>query len=90
MIYDYMKNNDIQMSTSEFKKHFLNLVDQVKSKHDSFIITKRKLLVAKVVPLEKNNTSDKKSYFGFLKGIVKINNDIVNNSFKFDFEMNND
>ncbi|MFP3012117.1 MAG: type II toxin-antitoxin system prevent-host-death family antitoxin, partial [Rickettsia sp.] len=32
--------------------HFLNLVDQVKSKHNSFIITKRKLPVAKVVPLD--------------------------------------
>ncbi|WP_342226206.1 type II toxin-antitoxin system Phd/YefM family antitoxin [Rickettsia endosymbiont of Urophora cardui] len=41
-----MKNNNIQISASEFKKHFLNLVDQVKNKHDSFIITKRNLPIA--------------------------------------------
>lgn len=85
-----MKNNNIQISASEFKKHFLNLVDQVKNKHDSFIITKRKLPIAKVVPLQDSNKDSKKSYFGFLKGTVKINDDIVNCSFESDWEVNND
>lgn len=85
-----MKNNNVQISATEFKKHFLNLVDQVKSKHNSFIITKRKLPVAKVVPLEIDNKQNKKSYFGFLKGTVKINNDLINFSCESDWERNND
>lgn len=73
-----MKNYDVQISASEFKKHFLNLVDQVKNKHNCFIITKRKLPIARVVPLQEMDEENKKSYFGFLKGTVKINDDIVN------------
>lgn len=85
-----MKDNNILISATEFKKHFLNLVDQIKSKHDSFIITKRKLPVARVVPLEVDDKENRKSYFGFLKGTVKINNDIINYSCEADWEVNND
>lgn len=85
-----MKNNNVQISASEFKKHFLSLVDQVKVKHDSFIITKRKLPIAKVVPLLEDNKDIRKSYFSFLKGTVRINDDIVNCSFESDWEANHD
>ncbi|HJD57662.1 MAG: type II toxin-antitoxin system Phd/YefM family antitoxin [Rickettsia sp.] len=85
-----MKNSNVQISATEFKKHFLNLVDQVKSKHNSFIITKRKLPVAKVVPLDTYTKENKKSYFGCLRGTVKINDDIVNFSCESDWEVNND
>ena len=85
-----MKNSNVQISATEFKKHFLNLVDQVKSKHNSFIITKRKLPVAKVVPLEIDTKENKKSYFGCLRGTVKINDDIINSSCESDWEVNND
>ena len=82
-----MKNRNTQISASEFKKHFLSLVDDVKNKHSSFTITKRKIPIAQVIPLENANT-EKKSYFGFLKGNIKINDDIVNSSFEDEWEAN--
>jgi len=85
-----MKKNDTLVSASEFKKHFLNLVDEVKNNKSSFVITKRKVPIAKVIPLE-NNTNDKiKSYFGFMKGIAQIKDDIVNYSSESDWEVNHD
>ncbi|WP_425362535.1 type II toxin-antitoxin system Phd/YefM family antitoxin [Candidatus Tisiphia endosymbiont of Hybos culiciformis] len=85
-----MKNNINQISASEFKKDFLKLVDEVKNKHSSFTITKRKVPVARVVPLENNNVKDTKSYFGCMKGTIKIKGDIVNYSSELDWEVNND
>jgi prevent-host-death family protein len=84
-----MKKPENTISASEFKKHFLGLVDEVNKKHTSFIITKRKVPVAKVVPLE-DKMIDKKSYFGSMKGTVKINDDIVNYSSELDWDVNND
>ena len=63
------------------------LVDEVKNKHSSFVITKRKVPIAKVVPLD-DKGEKKKSYFGFLRGSIKINDDIVNTSFEDDWEVN--
>ena len=85
-----MKNDNTQISASEFKKHFLNLVDEVKNKHSSFVITKRKVPIAMVVPLETVTLDNAKSYFGFMKGTAKINGDIVNYSSAADWEANND
>ncbi len=82
-----MKKPTNQISASEFKKHFLSLVDEVKTKHSSFVITKRKIPVAKMVPLD-NDNKNKKSYFGYMKGTVKINDDIVNYSSESDWEVN--
>jgi len=56
------------------------LVDEVNKKHSSFIITKRRIPIARVVPLENNFTKAPKSYFGFMKGTAKIKEDIVNYS----------
>jgi antitoxin (DNA-binding transcriptional repressor) of toxin-antitoxin stability system len=66
-----------QISASEFKKHFLQLVDEVASKRISFTITKRKTAIAQVTPLN-NETKNQDTYFGFLKGTIKIKGDIVN------------
>lgn len=85
-----MKNDNAQISASEFKKHFLNLVDEVKNKHSSFVITKRKIPIAMVVPLETATLDNTKSYFGFMKNTAKINGDIVNYSSAADWEVNND
>ena len=85
-----MKNNDVQVSASEFKKHFLSLVDQVKNNNNSFIITKRKIPIARVVPLNTNIIEEQKSLFGFMKGRAKINGDIINYSSEKDWEVNND
>ncbi len=38
-----------EISASDFKKHFLSLEDEVKNKHSSFVITKRKIPIARVV-----------------------------------------
>lgn len=79
--------NNYQVSASEFKKHFLSLVDEVKKKHSSFIITKRKIPVARVVPLEKDVIKAPKSYFGCMKGTAKIKEDIINYSSASDWEV---
>ena len=53
--------NHHQLSASEFKKHALSLTDQVKKKHSSFTITKRRIPIASVVLLEKDaNTAPKR------------------------------
>ena len=79
-----------EISASDFKKHFLSLVDEVKNKHSSFVITKRKIPIAKVVPLENQINEKEKSLFGCMKGKVKINGDIVNSNTSDDWEINND
>ena len=76
-----------EISASEFKKYFLRLVDEVKNKHSSFVITKRKVPIAQVVPLDEKGEK-KKSYFGFLRGSIKINDDIVNTTFEDEWEVN--
>ncbi len=82
-----MSNARKEISASDFKKYFLSLVDEVKNKHSSFVITKRKVPIAKVVPLDEV-FEKKKSYFGFLKGSIKINDDIVNTTFEDEWEVN--
>jgi antitoxin (DNA-binding transcriptional repressor) of toxin-antitoxin stability system len=83
-----MQNQKL-ISATEFKKHFLQLVDEVTNKKTSFTITKRKIPVALVTPL--NNEEKKvKSYFGFMRGTTKIRDDIVNCSFESDWEINNE
>lgn len=85
-----MKENQTQVSASEFKKHFLKLVDDVNNNHNSFIITKRKIPVAKVVPMDADNSIKLKSLFGCMKGSIKINDDIVSYSNESDWEINNE
>jgi prevent-host-death family protein len=82
-----MSNAKNEISASDFKKYFLSLVDEVKNKHTSFVITKRKVPIAKVVPLD-DKSEKMKSYFGFLKGSIKINDDIVNTTFEDEWEIN--
>ncbi len=85
-----MKENNNEISATEFKKHFLSLVDDVKNNHLSFVITKRKLPVAKIVPLDLNKVEISKNYFGCMKGTIKIKDDIVNYSSEQDWDVNND
>ena len=82
-------NMQKQISATDFKKHFLQLVDEVKNKKTGFTITKRKMPVAQIVPLD-NNIKTEKSYFGFMKGTTKIKGDIVNCSFESEWEINNE
>ena len=84
-------NNTVEISASEFKKHSLGLFDKVKNDHSSFTITKRKIPIAKVIPLnEGDNKGELQSCFGLLKGMVKVNSDIVNESFEDIWESNDE
>jgi antitoxin (DNA-binding transcriptional repressor) of toxin-antitoxin stability system len=87
MIKDMENNN--QISASDLKKPFLSLVDEVKNKPSSFIITKRTISIAKITPLVKDSTKGPRNYFGFMKGTAKIKDDIVNYSSELDWEVCN-
>lgn len=57
----------------QFKARCLAIMDEVASKRESVIITKRGKPVAKLVPVEKQ----KDEIFGFLKGKVTVLGDVV-------------
>jgi prevent-host-death family protein len=60
-----------------FKARCLAIMDEVASKRESVVITKRGKPVAKLVPVEK----EKDDIFGFFKGKGKILGDIVSPAF---------
>jgi prevent-host-death family protein len=66
-----------KMAAGEFKVHCLAVMDEVQSKRQSVLITKRGKPVAKLVPVEQ----EKDDIFGFYKGKIKINGDIVSPAF---------
>jgi prevent-host-death family protein len=61
------------MPAGLFKIHCLKVMDEVASKREAVVITKRGKPVAKLVPLSK----EKDDIFGFLKGKGKVLGDIV-------------
>ncbi len=61
------------MAAGAFKVHCLAVMDEVQSKREAVLITKRGKPVAKLVPIEKQ----KDDIFGFFKGKVTIHGDIV-------------
>jgi len=61
------------IAAGEFKTHCLKLMDEVKEKHTSVVITKRGKPVAKLVPVDESPVP----LFGFLKGRARIKGDIV-------------
>jgi prevent-host-death family protein len=61
------------MASGAFKVHCLAVMDEVQSKREAVLITKRGKPVAKLVPIEKQ----KDDIFGFFKGKVTIHGDIV-------------
>ena len=68
-----------KMAAGEFKVHCLRVMDEVQSKRQAVLITKRGKPVAKLVPVEK----EKDDIFGFLKGKgkIEIKGDIVSPAF---------
>lgn len=70
-----MKTKTIPAGT--FKARCLAIMDEVASKREPVIITKRGKPVAKLVPVEK----EKDDIFGFFKGKGKILGDIVSPAF---------
>jgi prevent-host-death family protein len=61
------------MAAGAFKVHCLKVMDEVQSKRQAVLITKRGKPVAKLVPVEKE-TDD---IFGFFKGKGTITGDVV-------------
>jgi prevent-host-death family protein len=62
-----------KMAAGAFKVHCLAVMDEVQSKRESVLITKRGKPVAKLVPVD----GAKDDIFGFLKGKVTILGDVV-------------
>jgi prevent-host-death family protein len=63
----------IQMSAAEFKAKCLKLMDLAKQKHETIVITKRGIPIAKLVPYEEPEAC----LFDFLKDSVVIKGDII-------------
>jgi prevent-host-death family protein len=63
------------MAAGKFKVHCLAVMDEVQSKRQAVLITKRGKPVAKLVPVDKDGKKD--DIFGFLAGKGKIVGDIV-------------
>jgi prevent-host-death family protein len=61
------------MPAGEFKTNCLAVMDEVKAKRETIIITKHGQPVAKLVPVN----SDNDEIFGFFRGKGSINGDVV-------------
>lgn len=61
------------MAAGSFKIHCLAVIDEVNSKHEPVVITKRGKPMAKLVPVI-NETDD---IFDFMKGKIQFTGDIV-------------
>jgi prevent-host-death family protein len=61
------------IAAGTFKVHCLAIMDEVQSRREAVIITKRGKPVAKLTPVE----NDKDEIYGFLKGKVSILGDVV-------------
>ncbi len=64
----------MQLSTGEFKSKCLQIMDKVEATGEEVVITKSGKPIAKLVPIQEASRS---SLFGFMKGSVKINGDII-------------
>ncbi len=60
------------MTASEFKARCLRVMEEVRTRRESVLITKKGRPVARLVPAEK----PREDVFGCLKGIVQITGDI--------------
>lgn len=65
------------IAAGSFKVHCLAIMDEVQSKRQAVLITKRGKPVAKLVPVEK----EKDDIFGFFAGKGKIVGDVVSPAF---------
>ncbi len=67
----------MQLTAVEFKAKCLELMDQVKENHEEVIITKYGKAVAKLVPVIAAKKKGSGSLFGYMKGSVKVNGNII-------------
>jgi prevent-host-death family protein len=61
---------------SAFKANCLAIIDQVKAKRDTVVITKRGMPVAKLVPVN----TDADEIFGFFSGRGSVTGDVVSSA----------
>jgi prevent-host-death family protein len=66
-----------KMAAGAFKVHCLAVMDEVQSKRQSVLITKRGKPVAKLVPADKGEDD----FYGFFAGKGKITGDVVSPAF---------
>jgi antitoxin (DNA-binding transcriptional repressor) of toxin-antitoxin stability system len=69
-----------RMAAGSFKVHCLAVMDEVQSKRETVLITKRGKPVAKLVPADRE-TDD---IFGFLVGEGTIQGDVVSPAFRLE------
>jgi len=62
-----------KIAAAQFKAQCLHLMDEVKNKHTSIIITKRGVPIVKLSPIESSTIN----LFGALEGTVTITGDIL-------------
>jgi prevent-host-death family protein len=67
----------MEIAAGKFKSICLKLLDEVNTHHKEVVITKRGKPVAKLVPAEK---APPRPLFGFMKGTVEIEGDIISPS----------
>ena len=65
-----------KMAAGKFKAHCLAVMDEVQSKREAVLITKRGKPVAKLVPADEKD-GKKDDIFGFMAGKIKIVGDVV-------------
>ncbi|MDQ1350475.1 MAG: hypothetical protein QG657_777 [Acidobacteriota bacterium] len=66
----------MEMTAVEFKTKCIEVMEHVKEDHEEVIITQEGTPVAKLVPYE-DDDEDPVSLFGYMKGSVKINGNII-------------
>jgi prevent-host-death family protein len=84
------KNKEVYISASEFKKHCASLIDQVNKEHNSLVITKRNIPIARLVSVDNSVIDNTERCFGIMKGSLTIKKDIGNYSSESDWEINNE
>jgi prevent-host-death family protein len=63
-----------RVSTSQLKARCSELVEQVASRRDVLVITRRGRPVARLVPVE---AEDRRSLFGFARGVITVSGDLI-------------
>ena len=65
----------MEIAAGQFKAQCLKLMDQVAQTHEEITITKHGKPVARLVPVESEDSED--SIYGWMEGSVQITGDII-------------